>query len=177
MSDARLATKSDLDLAPSGVAALNRLAPEAAHEALLGCCASERWATTMERGRPYASSDALFDRVDEAFDTLAREDWLQAFAAHAQIGAPRAADERGAKEQAGVSEAGSEELAALRVGNQRYEARFGHVFLVRASGLDAQQMLASLRERLENEAEVELEIAAQQQREITRLRLGGLLAS
>ena len=55
----------------------------------------------MERGRPYASSDALFDRVDEAFDTLAREDWLQAFAAHAQIGAPRAADERGAKEQAG----------------------------------------------------------------------------
>jgi len=164
-------------VAPSGVAALNRLSPEAAHQAFLGCCASERWVTQMERGRPYASSDAVFGQAVEAFDTLVREDWLQAFAAHARIGAPRAGDERGAKEQAGVSATDAEELAALRDGNQRYEAKFGHVFLIRASGLDAREILASLRQRLGNSPACELEIAADQQRETTRLRLGGLIAS
>jgi OHCU decarboxylase len=130
----------------------------------------------MECARPYASPQAVHDQAEAAFATLLREDWLQAFAAHARIGAPRAGDERGAAEQAGASSASAEELAALQADNDRYEAEFGHVFLIRAGGLDAGQMLAALRERLGNPPARELDIAAEQQREITRLRLQALLA-
>ncbi|HWF75273.1 MAG TPA: 2-oxo-4-hydroxy-4-carboxy-5-ureidoimidazoline decarboxylase [Solirubrobacteraceae bacterium] len=160
----------------TGVAALNGLAPARAREALAGCCASERWVTAMERARPYASAGAVLDHAEAAFDALADEDWLHAFAAHARIGAPRADDARGAAEQAGAGAASAEERAALETGNERYEAKFGHVFLIRASGLDAAHMLAALRERLENSPAQELALAARQQREITRLRLRALLA-
>jgi allantoicase len=159
------------------VATLNGFAPAEAHQALLGCCASEKWASAMERGRPYGTLEAVLDHADAAFDALCREDWLQAFAAHARIGAPRAEDGRGAGEQAGAASASVEERAALQAGNERYEAKFGHVFLIRARGRDAGQMLAALRERLGNAPARELEIAAGQQREITRLRLRALLAS
>jgi OHCU decarboxylase len=177
MSDAAAATTPDRDVAPSGVAELNALAPTDARGVFAGCCASERWADAMERGRPYATPEAVLDHAEAAFDGLAREDWRQAFAAHARIGAPRAEDARGAAEQAGAASATAEELAALRGLGERYEARFGHVFLIRASGRDAGAMLAALRERLENPPARELEIAAAQEREITRLRVRALLAS
>jgi OHCU decarboxylase len=177
MSDTRAATTSDRDVTPSGVAALNDLAPQDAFQALLGCCASERWAEDMQACRPYRSEAAVHDHAEAAFAALTPEDWRQAICAHARIGAPRAGDERGAAEQAGASSASAEERAALRAGNERYEAKFGHVFLIRAHGLDAGRMLAALNERLDNAPARELEIAAGQQREITRLRLQTLLAS
>jgi OHCU decarboxylase len=151
------------------------LAAAGTHEALAGCCGSERWITEMERGRPFASADAMLTHSEAAFDALGREDWLQAFAAHSRIGAPRAGDARGSAEQAGTAAASAEELAALAQGNERYEARFGHVFLIRASGLSAAEMLCALDERLGHTPEQELAIAAAQQREITRLRLRALL--
>jgi OHCU decarboxylase len=177
MPDAQVATTSAREVEPSGVAALNGLPPGDAHAALRGCCASGAWVTAMERGRHFASAEAVLGQAEAAFDALGPEDWLAAFAAHARIGAPRPDDARGAAEQAGTASASAEVLAELQTGNDRYEARFGHVFLIRASGLDAGQMLAALRERLENPPAQEREIAAAQQREITRLRLRALLAS
>jgi OHCU decarboxylase len=177
MSDTRAATPSDRDVTPSGVVALNELGREEARDAFRGCCACERWAEDMDRGRPYPSAQAVHDQAARAFATLTREDWLQAFSAHARIGAPRGGEERGAAEQAGAAAASAEELAALAAGNDRYEANFGHVFLIRARGLDAGAMLAALHDRLDNPPADELEIAAAQQREITRLRLQDLLAS
>jgi OHCU decarboxylase len=171
MSDTGVATKAERDLA-----VLNGLAPADAHQALAECCAAERWITQMERSRPFATPEAALAHAEATFDTLTREDWLEAFAAHSRIGAPRAGDARGAAEQAGAAAASADEVAALLTGNERYEARFGHVFLIRASGLDAAEMLAALRERLGNPPERELAIAAGQQREITRLRLRALLA-
>ncbi|HWC86455.1 MAG TPA: 2-oxo-4-hydroxy-4-carboxy-5-ureidoimidazoline decarboxylase [Solirubrobacteraceae bacterium] len=168
---------ADTRLAASGLAALGALAPGEAREAFLGCCASERWATEMVAGGPYGSPEALMARAEAAFATLTREEWLEAFAAHARLGAPRPDDERGASEQAGAASASAAERAALQDGNARYEAKFGHVFLIRARGLDAGAMLAALRERLANRPERELAIAAAQQREITRLRLEALLES
>jgi OHCU decarboxylase len=176
MSDTPVATTSDREVTPR-VEALNGLAPAEARQALAESCASERWVTHMQRALPYASPEAVLEEAEAAFDTLAREDWLEAFAAHARIGAPRAEDARGTAEQAGTASASADELAALQAGNERYEARFGHVFLIRASGLDAGQMLSALRERLDHPPARELDIAATQQREITRLRLLALLAS
>lgn len=163
-------TNTGVATTPGGLAAAGT------HEALAACCASERWITEMERGRPFASAGAVLTRCEAAFDALGPEDWLQAFAAHSRIGAPRAGDARGSAEQAGTAGASAEEMAALAQGNERYQARFGHVFLIRASGLGAGEMLAALDERLGHTPEQELAIAATQQREITRLRLRALLA-
>ncbi|HWF35676.1 MAG TPA: 2-oxo-4-hydroxy-4-carboxy-5-ureidoimidazoline decarboxylase, partial [Solirubrobacteraceae bacterium] len=132
------------------LAALNGLAPTDARATLRGCCASERWVTLMEGGRPFSSPEAVLAEAETAFDALGREDWLEAFAAHSRIGAPRAGDARGAAEQSGAARASAEELAELTAGNERYEAKFGHVFLIRASGLGAGEMLAALNERLGN---------------------------
>jgi OHCU decarboxylase len=131
----------------------------------------------MVSGRPYASADDLRERAECAFDALEPDDWRQAFAAHAPIGAPRPGDDRGSSEQAGAAGASAEQRAALAQANDRYEARFGHVFLIRAAGRDAAEMLAALHERLDHSPEQELEIAAEQQREITRLRIEDLLSA
>jgi OHCU decarboxylase len=174
MPDAPTATTAAQN---GAVAALNGLAPDDARAAFADCCAAERWAEAMVSGRPYASADDLRERSECAFDALEADDWRQAFAAHARIGAPRPDDARGSSEQAGAAGASSEARVELEQANDRYEARFGHVFLIRAAGRDAAEMLAALRERLDHSPEEELTIAAGQQREITRRRIEDLLAA
>jgi OHCU decarboxylase len=161
----------------ASLAALNAAAGPAARATLLGCCGARRWAELVERGRPYDSPDAVLRQAERAFDALERADWLEAFAAHARVGQPHAADPRGRAEQSGVATASAAELAALAERNAAYEARFGHVFLICAAGRDAAATLAALGARYDNTAERELELAAGEQRRITRLRLGGLLAA
>lgn len=139
--------------------------------ALRGCCASERWVDQVLGGGPYASTAELLDASERAFDTMTADDWAQAFAAHARIGEPRSGDQRGSEEQAGARDADPATLAALRDGNAAYEERFGHVFLIRAAGLSAQEMLSALQQRLVNTPEAEFHNASQQQRQITRQRL------
>ena len=73
-------------------------------------------------------------------------------------------------------QAGGDTLAQLAVENQRYEARFGHVFLLSAAGRTAEEVLATLRRRIDNDVAVELEVAAEEQRKITRLRLASMLS-
>jgi OHCU decarboxylase len=136
---------------------------------LIECCASRRWAESMSAGWPYETDGELLAASERAFDELTAEDWREAFSGHARIGEPR--DGIGAGEQAGVASAEASVIEALRAGNAAYEARFGHIFLIKASGLTAAEMLAALQERLDNDAEDEWRHATEQQREITRLRL------
>lgn len=177
MPEAHAATNSDPDVVEGGLSALNSSSAPRAQRVFEECCASGRWATEMEQGRPYDSARKLTERAGRAFDGLGPDDWREAFAAHARIGAPHPGDRRGGSEQAGIASATPEQREALREGNERYEAKFGHVFLIRARGLDATEMLAALRERLDNSPERELSLAAAQQREITHLRLKDLLGS
>jgi OHCU decarboxylase len=158
-----------------GLTALNQLDPAAARAALLGCCGAREWASSMERARPYGSADALARQAERAFDGLDRAGWLEAFAAHARIGEPDAADPHGAGEQAGVSAASADDRSALAARNAAYEARFGHVFLICATGLDARATIDALDARYANAPELELALAGAEQRKITRLRLDGLL--
>jgi len=139
------------------------------------CCASERWVELVEAGGPYDSAHELEEAFERAFAALTAEDWRQAFAAHARIGEPHPGDATGAAEQSGVAAATPETLAALKAANAAYEARFGHVFLIRASGLSAEQMLAALSQRIGNAPDVELRNAADQQRQITRQRIQELI--
>jgi OHCU decarboxylase len=143
----------------------------------LAACGSRRWADSVAAAAPFRSRTDLLAAAERAFSHLGRDDWLEAFAAHPRIGEPRSEDPTGSAEQLGVATASASELAALRAGNKAYEARFGHVFLIRARGLSAARILTALEERLGNPPEVELELAAAQQREITRLRLEDILVA
>ena len=116
--------------------------------------------------------------MEQAFDQLDRDDWLEAFAGHPRIGDLDSLRHRfaataalAAAEQAGTREASDRVLRALAQGNADYERRFGHLFIVCATGKSADEMLAILDQRLSNDPDVELEIAAGEQRKITRLRL------
>lgn len=128
----------------------------------------------MLAARPFVSRDDLMDRSDRIWRSLQRTDWLEAFAAHPRIGS-RAARGWAAGEQAGARGADESVLTRLAARNREYEARFGHIFIVCASGKSADEMLALLEARLDNEPDAELSIAAEEQRKITRLRLDKLL--
>jgi 2-oxo-4-hydroxy-4-carboxy-5-ureidoimidazoline decarboxylase len=137
-------------------------------------CGSRRWASLMAAGAPYASRRQLHACCERAFDQLGREDWLEAFDAHSEIGAPRAGDSAGAREQAGLAGSEPSLVAELADAGAEYRRRFGFVFLLRASGRSGPEMLAALRARLQNPPEMEFANVCAQQREITALRLGDL---
>lgn len=132
----------------------------------------------MVARRPYRTEAELFALAEQVWRALSPAEWRTAFAAHPRIGDlealrrryPQAA-EGPAAEQALVREAADDVLRALADGNRRYEARFGYIFIVCATGKTAGEMLALLRERLANDPDTELWIAAGEQEKITRLRL------
>jgi OHCU decarboxylase len=155
----------------TGLAArMNGLSPDDAAAALRRCCGAERWVERMIAGRPYADDRALLEAADRAWWDLGREDWLQAFRAHPRIG-ERSADSWSWQEQAGVDGTGADIRRRLAAGNEAYEGRFGHVYLVCATGREAPELLADLETRLTNDPARELRVAATELAKIIRLRL------
>ncbi len=165
---------------------LNGLELGLARRELLRCCGSERWVSEMVKRRPFQSADELKQLAREIWSSLGREDYLQAFAQHPEIGAdmtklrekfggptagPASTSSWSSAEQAGVNGASEGTLGALRDANLAYKARFGFIFIVCATGKSAEEMLALLRARLANDPERELQVAAQEQAKITELRL------
>jgi 2-oxo-4-hydroxy-4-carboxy-5-ureidoimidazoline decarboxylase len=158
---------------------LNTLPPSEARVALARCCGAARWVEAMLQRRPFRSPAALLQEADAAWGELTAADFLEAFSHHPEIGvsldelrrkfAATADLSRG--EQAGAAGASEAILGALRSQNQAYRARFGYSFIVCATGKTASEMLALLQDRLGNEPEAELAVAAAEQAKITRLRL------
>ncbi|HEX3509416.1 MAG TPA: 2-oxo-4-hydroxy-4-carboxy-5-ureidoimidazoline decarboxylase [Candidatus Dormibacteraeota bacterium] len=160
------------------LASFNRLSRGEAERRLLACCGSRAWASGVAARRPYASVAAVVQAADDVWAKLSHSDWLEAFAAHPRIGesggrSPGSSN----REQRGVMSAKEETLALLAEGNRLYEERFGHVFLISATGRSAQDVLAALRQRIENDPATELDVAAEEQRKITQLRLKSMLSS
>jgi len=155
---------------------LNGLTDDALRAALTRCCGSKRWVSKMAGERPFANDAVVHVSAQYIWKHLGRDDWLEAFAAHPRIG-EQAIEPWAQAEQAGTAIASPASLEALADGNQSYEQRFGHVFLICATGLSADEMLAELRQRIPNDPGKELEIAAGEQAKITRLRLEKLAAS
>jgi 2-oxo-4-hydroxy-4-carboxy-5-ureidoimidazoline decarboxylase len=163
---------------------LNGLAPDEAEFQLRRCCASSAWARMVAAGRPYPDPAAALASADAAFARLAWADIAEALAAHPKIG-ERTDNEWSRTEQSGVfpaatrgavDTAGAGTLADLAEGNRSYQRKFGHVFLICASGRSADEMLAALRDRLGNDEPTERLVVARELRAITRLRLERLLA-
>jgi 2-oxo-4-hydroxy-4-carboxy-5-ureidoimidazoline decarboxylase len=162
----------------SAARALDALDETAARAQLLHCCGARRWVDAMLARRPFGDDAALGRAVDAAFAPLTDADWLEAFAHHPQIGDVDSLRKKFAatshlttREQAGVTGASEATLAALAEGNAAYEARYGFIFIVCATGKSAQEMLDILRSRLDNDTARELAVAAGEQRKITQLRL------
>jgi len=128
----------------------------------------------MAAARPFVSDDTLFETATELWRSLAPADWREAFGAHPRIG-ERTQHKWAQQEQSGTAALSRVTRAALADGNRDYEKRFGHVFLICATGLTADAMLSELRRRLTNEPAREMEIAAGEQAKITRLRLEKLV--
>jgi 2-oxo-4-hydroxy-4-carboxy-5-ureidoimidazoline decarboxylase len=155
---------------------LNGLPDQEARMELLTCCGSRRWAARVSAGRPYADNAALLAAADEAWDAATQADVREAFAAHPRIGEGHRGGAQERREQSASADADEETREALRAGNAEYERRFGHIYVVCASGRSAAELLADLERRLGNDPHTELCVAAEEQRKITRLRLERLLA-
>lgn len=154
---------------------LNAASREDASSMLASLCGARRFSSKVDERRPFFSDAALVSAVSDAFEGFSSSDWLEAFAAHPRLG-DRAAGAREAAEQAAALAAAAPVLAELASLNAEYERRFGHIFVACAAGQPAAALVAGLRERLGNAPDVELRIAAEEQRKITRMRLAKLLA-
>ncbi|WP_345042302.1 2-oxo-4-hydroxy-4-carboxy-5-ureidoimidazoline decarboxylase [Georgenia daeguensis] len=158
---------------------LNSAGTEQARAMLLACAAVPRWADEIVRGRPYASVEDALEAARQAAQPWTDEEIDAALARHPRIGERPEGGEADAahsrREQAGVTGAGADVARRLAEGNRAYEARFGHVFLIRAAGRGPEEILAALDERLTNDPATERRTAAEQLREIAVLRLEGEL--
>ena len=157
-------------------------ADEAPARALLrACCGSARWVDGMIARQPFGDRFTLQAAARDIWFALDEEDWREAFRHHPKIGdreslrrrftATRHLSEREQRDVDGAAEA---VLAELADANSLYERKFGYIFIVRASGRTAEEMLALLRARLDNDPHTEIRIAAAQQAEITALRLDAI---
>jgi 2-oxo-4-hydroxy-4-carboxy-5-ureidoimidazoline decarboxylase len=157
---------------------LDSASPDEARRLLFLCCGSSRWVELMLTRRPFGSTDRLLAEAGEAWRLASAQDWKEAFSHHPRIGDRRARHARFAAtrhlsraEQAGVSAAPPQLVDELASANAAYEARFGYVFIVCATGRSAEEMLSLLRARLRNDPATEIEVAAGEQARITSLRL------
>jgi 2-oxo-4-hydroxy-4-carboxy-5-ureidoimidazoline decarboxylase len=168
-SESRRVPVTDLDRATAATAA-GLLRPS---------CASARWIERMVSGRPHGSLPALVAASDATIAALDWPDIEHALAAHPRIGArlpdqDAPLDREAAwsrQEQSGTQDAGPDAQAALRAGNAAYEERFGHVFLICATGMSAASMLAALEARLGHDPATEREVVRDELTKIVRLRL------
>jgi len=168
----------EIGVTPTPAAYLNSLSIAAARAALGRCCGARHWVDAMLAARPFASDAELLATAERVWWQLGRADWLEAFAAHPRIGdRGETTTDWARSEQAGADGAAETTLAALAQENRAYEQRFGHVFLISATGKTADEMLGALRGRLTNDPATELRVAAEEHAKITRLRLDRLVAS
>jgi 2-oxo-4-hydroxy-4-carboxy-5-ureidoimidazoline decarboxylase len=156
----------------------NRLPIADAVKEILPCCGSQAWANGVAARRPFSDEATLLTASDETWRNLAAADWMEALRSHPRIGesgatqsAPAPSSVWSAQEQRNVTAAGEAIKIALADANREYERRFGHIFIVCATGKSGPEILEILRRRMQNDTETELREAAEQQRQITHIRL------
>jgi OHCU decarboxylase len=161
---------------------LNKLPKDKAEATFLDCCGSTEWAKRMAAERPFGMIENLYQSAESIWSSLSSADHLEAFASHPKIGSKKPAPKQQAKsakwssnEQSGLETANDEVKNDLAEANRLYLEKFGFIFIVCATGKSAAEMLAICRARLRNSLATELQIAAEEQRKITEIRLNKLL--
>lgn len=161
---------------------LNTLPKSQLRQELMKCCGSAAWVDKIMTFFPIEDLVELLEDAEEQWFKCSQEDWKEAFSHHPKIGDLDSLKRKFAStanwamgEQSGANTASEETIEALAKGNREYEAKFGYIFIVCATGKSAAEMLAILQSRLTNDPKEEIEIAADEQNKITRLRLEKLL--
>ncbi|HYY42643.1 MAG TPA: 2-oxo-4-hydroxy-4-carboxy-5-ureidoimidazoline decarboxylase, partial [Pyrinomonadaceae bacterium] len=126
---------------PDGLARLNALPAADAARALGTCCGATAWAQAMVARRPFTDVSELLLAADEIWWSLGTRDWHEAFSSHPKIGEHKAARTQAAQaahwsaqEQSGARDADATTRATLAAANRAYEEKFGHIFIVCATG-------------------------------------------
>ncbi|MFE4023913.1 2-oxo-4-hydroxy-4-carboxy-5-ureidoimidazoline decarboxylase [Streptomyces sp. NPDC059101] len=156
---------------PQGLTRFNTVDASEAQAALHEVCASRAWGSKLLARRPYATTDALFTASDAATAELSAEDLAEAMAGHPPIGRPKAGDPTSNREQSGMAGASDDLKAEMLELNLAYQEKFGHVFLICASGRTGEQMRDAVRNRIDNTPEQEREIVRVELGKINRIRL------
>jgi 2-oxo-4-hydroxy-4-carboxy-5-ureidoimidazoline decarboxylase len=163
-----------------GLPAFNAMERDEARRRLLTCLDVPRWADEVLAGRPYDSVDQVEAAMAAASATITDEELERALARHPRIGerADAARHDAGhsTREQAGVDRDDAEVAAALAAGNRAYEERFDRVFIIRAAGRDAAEVLDHLRRRMDNTDEAERAETIDQLTQIAMLRIREVLS-
>jgi 2-oxo-4-hydroxy-4-carboxy-5-ureidoimidazoline decarboxylase len=162
----------------------NSLDPATAAREILPCCGSQAWAAELASRRPIADEASLMKTSASIWLALPEDAWQEAFDSHPRIGQTHAQTDAtemslqwSAQEQRTALTADQTAKRALEEANHRYEQRFGRIFIVCATGKTSAEMLAILETRMKNDAATELRESAEQQRQITQLRLHRWLES
>jgi 2-oxo-4-hydroxy-4-carboxy-5-ureidoimidazoline decarboxylase len=162
----------------------NSLAAAAAAREALPCCGSRAWAAALAARRPIADETSLIETSASIWRALPQEAWLEAFDSHPRIGqshpqthATKESLRWSAQEQRAAVSEGEAVKLSLEEANRRYEQKFGRIFIVCATGKTSDEILAILEARMKNDAAIELQEAAEQQRQITEIRLRRWLES
>lgn len=156
-------------MSPSAAETVNNLPRPELVEQLLECLNVRRWAEAVADQRPFHRAAEVYEAAERAGSHLDVAEIHSALAAHPRIG-DRSDSPQSRDEQSGVGEDAALRTA-LRRNNEEYERRFGHVYLVCASGRSGDELLTILRSRLDNDPDTELAIVAEELRKIARLRL------
>ncbi|MFI8237694.1 2-oxo-4-hydroxy-4-carboxy-5-ureidoimidazoline decarboxylase [Streptomyces sp. NPDC085866] len=160
---------------PPGLARFNVLEEHAALAALHEACASTEWGRRLLVARPYAAADDLYAASDAAMAELSTADLEEAMAGHPPIGRPKPGDPTSAREQRGMAGATEELKAEMLELNLAYQEKFGHVFLICATGRTGEQMRDAVKGRIGNSPEQEREIVRTELGKINRIRLARLV--
>ncbi|MET9257436.1 2-oxo-4-hydroxy-4-carboxy-5-ureidoimidazoline decarboxylase [Streptomyces sp. NPDC003717] len=158
-----------------GLARFNALEEPAALAELHEACASTAWARRLLAARPAATPEDLYAASDAAMAELSAADLAEAMAGHPPIGRPKPGDPTSAREQAGMAGASDDLKTELLELNLAYQEKFGHVFLICATGRTGEQMRDAVKERIGNAPGQELEIVRAELGKINRIRLARLL--
>jgi 2-oxo-4-hydroxy-4-carboxy-5-ureidoimidazoline decarboxylase len=157
--------------APPGLTWFNSAPEPAARTALHEVCTARTWGSALLAGRPYADTEALCVAADAATAELSAADLAEAMDGHPPIGRPKHGDPASAREQRGMAGASEQLKAEMLELNLAYQEKFGHVFLICATGLTGEAMRDAVRARLGNEPDREREVVRGELAKINRIRL------
>ncbi|MBB6170880.1 2-oxo-4-hydroxy-4-carboxy-5-ureidoimidazoline decarboxylase [Nocardiopsis mwathae] len=159
-----------------GLARVNALPPAEFHTEFARCLDVDRWVRALAAERPFASREALLAAADTHARGMTDDEVRTAIARHPRIGERAQGTDTESRwsrgEQSAVTAAGADAEAAFRAANAAYEARFGHIYLVCASGRSSQELLDDLKRRMDNDPAAETRVVADEFRKIALVRVG-----
>ncbi|WP_041783453.1 2-oxo-4-hydroxy-4-carboxy-5-ureidoimidazoline decarboxylase [Mycolicibacterium chubuense] len=157
-----------------GLQAFNAMPMRRAVHAVYECCYSVPLAADLARARPFESHDALFRLADSLLFGLGEQSIDSILQAYPDVGR-RPGSEKSQAEQCAIADERPEVMAELGGASKAYLEHFGFGFVMFVNGYRADDVLATMRDRLHNDYETERKIVRNELARINRTRLERML--